>query len=344
MQATITYRGMSDASAAVALDQRTFLVGDDEQSLLCVYRVDRPDEPIQRIAADTYLGRGGKRSREADLEGAAARGNRVYWITSHGRNHQGKWSPSRQRFFAIDWEWKGDQIAVRPFGAAYGRLAYDLAEDRRLKSLGVADAIRPEEQENPQLAPKRAGLNIEGLAAGLDGKSLLLGFRNPRPDGKALIVPLLNPDAILHDGHRAELGDPVLVDLSVTSDGRRHALGLRDLALAGSPGPYWLLAGPHDEGRVFAVYQWSGRSADAPCRLAKATEALAAIPAFSPEAIVYFSSSGKVQLLSDDGSLLVKVGSAAECKKGAFHAGKCEAKSLLDDARKTFRGRWVARG
>ena len=42
---------------------------------------------------------------------------------------------------------------------------------------------------------------------------MFIGFRNPVPQGKALVVPLLNPREVVH-GQRAQPGESVLLDLA----------------------------------------------------------------------------------------------------------------------------------
>jgi hypothetical protein len=96
--AVMTYRGPCDASAAVALDTEHFVVAGDEDNILRVYRHGRP-EPVGEAPLAAFLGTADK---ESDLEAAAAIGQRIYWIASHGRNSKGKLRPDRQRFFATD--------------------------------------------------------------------------------------------------------------------------------------------------------------------------------------------------------------------------------------------------
>jgi hypothetical protein len=110
--------------------------------------------------------------KESDLEGAAAVGQRIYWIASHGRNSKGKLRPDRQRFFATDID-PGAQPGVIPTGSPYRGLLDDLAAAPTLADLRLGDAA--------QLAPEApGGLNIEGLAAMPDG-SLLIGLRTRCP-------------------------------------------------------------------------------------------------------------------------------------------------------------------
>ena len=42
------------------------------------------------------------------------------------------------------------------------------------------------------------------------GQGLLIGFRNPIPAGKALMVSLINPDKLITKGS-ADLGDPIVL-------------------------------------------------------------------------------------------------------------------------------------
>ena len=47
-------------------------------------------------------------------------------------------------------------------------------------------------------------------------------------------------------------------------------------------------------------------------------------------------------LLSDDGSLLIKVAGPHECVEGEYRKdGTCENKFLLDPNKKTFRALWL---
>src|SRR5215211_1026049 len=79
----LVFTGMCDASAAAAIGPEHLVVADDEENLLRVYRRSG-GEPVMNVDLRKYLSAG--RGDEADLEGAAAMGNLVFWIGSHGRN------------------------------------------------------------------------------------------------------------------------------------------------------------------------------------------------------------------------------------------------------------------
>ncbi|MCP5525298.1 MAG: DUF3616 domain-containing protein [Verrucomicrobiales bacterium] len=273
-----TLRGMCDASAVVDAGRSRILVANDEDNILRLYAVPGNGAPEQSFALDKLL-RVDPEEPEADLEGAAALGDRVFWVTSHGRSVKGKNRPSRRRFFAVRVGWKEDVCEVMSEGRPYLRLLDDLLADARLAPFGLAAASRK--------APKEAGaLNIEALAA-RDDSSLWIGFRNPIPGGRALVIPLLNPVG-LTIGERARFGDPLLLDLG--------GLGFRDLA-AWNAG--WLIvAGPYAGGGPFAFFRWDGAGAS------PAPIALPVPRGFAPEAAVVrpVPEGDELLLLSDDGS------------------------------------------
>ena len=275
-QAGFSYRGICDASAAVALGAEHFVVADDERNTLRIFQRNNPDA-VGEVDLREFLGT--KKGRESDLEGAAVIGQRIYWIASHGRNSKGKERPERYRFFATDIV-SGKSPTVVPVGSVYTGLLRDLAGAAHLNSAGLAQAAaRAPEDEG--------GLNIEGLAASAEGK-LLIGFRSPVPGGRALIVPLENPEGIIR-GEAARLGAPVLLDLA----GR----GIRSIELLGSA--HIVAAGPAADSGAFALYRWSGASReDKPVKLGNID-----LSDLRPEALFAIPGGRQMQILSDDGGV-----------------------------------------
>ncbi len=286
------YSGMCDASAAVALTGRLFAVASDEDSVIRIYSRDKAGPPVQTVNLSAFLDLDAKKP-ESDLEGAARVGDRAYWITSHGRNRSGKLRLSRERFFATQIVTNGQGVELKMVGKPYEDLLSDLIRDPKLKPFRLAEASGRE--------PKAHGaLNIEGLSGTPDGH-LLIGFRNPIPDGKALLVPMLNPDQVIH-GRPAKLGDPIIVDLG--------GLGIRDLAYWN--GKYLIIAGPYDGKGQSYVYEWFGGTAR-PRRVKHAH-----LNNLNPEAIVFYPDKGweQIQLLSDDGRRLLNGKPCKECDPG----------------------------
>lgn len=278
------YNGPCDASAAVALDADHFVVGDDEHDILHIYR--RGDaKPFGRVDLSAFLATA--RGEEADIEGAAAIGARIYWITSHARDAKGRVRPSRHRFFATD-VIPGDPPTVQPAGQIHTRL---------INALLAADALAPYRFATAaqRAAEAPGGLNIEGLAATPEG-TLLIGLRNPSRQGRALLVPLLNPGELIAGGS-ARFGTPVEIDL----DQR----GIRSIERIGTS--YVIAAGPTADAGGFALFRWSGRPGEAAARIPGID-----LRDLRPEALFAIPGSKRVQVLSDDGG--IELGDV-ECKK-----------------------------
>lgn len=279
-----TYNGPCDASAAVALDASHFIVANDENNTLRIYRQGQP-APVASLNLTNFLGTAA--DEESDIEGAAAIGSRIFWITSHGRNSKGKARPARQRFFATEIV-AGQPPTVKPVGQAYGYLLRDMLAAETLKPYRLAEAAsRPPEADD--------GLNIEGLAATADGK-LLIGLRNPLAQQRALIIPLDNPDQVI-SGQRAHFGEAFELNL-----GQR---GIRSIERLGTG--YLIVAGPTGDNGSFTLFRWSGVRGDAPSQIS-AVE----LKNLRPEALLAIPGGNRVQLLSDDGGVVI---GGIECKK-----------------------------
>ena len=335
------FRGASDASAAVAVSEDRFIVADDENNVLRLYSTTEAGLPITTYDITAFLDIDPDHP-EADIEGATKIGRRIYWITSHGRNKDGKIRPNRYRFFATDIDGKNKNVTVRPVGKPYKTLVHDLLKTKLAQGLGLDKATRLnafnlKKKDREKLAPKREGLNIEGLCASADGKMLYIGFRNPRPEDRrtrrneALVVPLLNPDRIVEKKEAPDFGEPMLWDL--------EGLGIRSMEYSPFHKAYFIIAGEADERDNFALYRWTGERQSKPVLVQKLT---VKAKSFGPEALIPFEGSNRLLLLSDDGSLPIKVAGPHECAKGEYRKdGTCENKFLLDPNKKTFRAFWL---
>lgn len=289
---------MCDASGAVPLDDHRFVVADDEDNVLRVFDADRGGPP--ETSADVSAGLGlpaKKKQPELDLEGATRLGDLALWITSHGRNSKGKPKPERLRFFATTASRDG---ALTLVGEPCTTLLPQLLASPAAGGLGLDQAA--------ERGPKEpGGLNIEGMTATPDGR-ILLGFRNPIPDGKAILIPVENPREIVA-GQPARFGAPIRLDLG--------GLGVRALSLW--RGRYLIAAGPVADGATPRLYTWSGRAGDAPVLVT-------AVEGFNPEGFFTPETRDAVMILSDDGTRLID---GQECKQ------------LKDPRHRRFRGTWI---
>lgn len=351
-----TYRGMSDASAAVAVGDKMFVVADDEDNILRVYETTSSCFPVFSYDLTQFLGID-RQHQEADIEGATTIGDTVYWITSHGRNKDGKMRPNRYRFFAISVKAQVPAVTFDSVGSPSRTLIHSLVKNASRVRLELKKATRfgtskLSKQERKNLAPKKKGLNIEGLCASPDGKTIYIGFRNPRPYDKstgiarALVVALNNPKQVVEGGEQLSFGEPVSWDLG--------GLGIRSMEYSSWHKAYFIVAGPHgespesSEGRSAAetrlndthwvLYRWSGRKNESPVLVRE----MHLDKDFNPEALVPFQNSPRLLLLSDDGALLVEVSGDSECMDGKLREdGKCLNKHLTNQSKKTFRAIWL---
>jgi len=273
----IFHSGMSSASAAVAVGTNQFLAGSDEDNRLRLYTV-AAGGPVIELDVSPWL-RLVSRHGEVDLEGAATVGDRTYWLGSHSRAKDGRERPDRARLFATQLATNENRPQLRFVGHPYTGLIEALAAAPLLARFHLAEAVRR--------VPGDGGLNIEGLAAGPRGE-LWLGFRSPVPEGKALLVPLTNPEAVIQGG-AAQLGEPVLLDLG----GR----GVRDIVWSGAE--WFVIGGGVTGGGSSRLYRWRPGTVD--------TERVDH-PGFkraNPEALAFFGTTAAPRLLvlSDDGKL-----------------------------------------
>src|SRR3954469_3441728 len=298
------YRGMCDASAAVALDDDLFAVANDEDNTIRTYSSKSGGAPVDALNLSAFLRIDPKRP-ETDLEGAVLLGDKIFWIASHGRNHDGKFRASRDRFFATTIIRTNNSVRLAPTGRPYRTLLLDLISDPRLRPMKLS--------YGSTLPPKEPGaLNIEGLCATAD-RQLLIGFRNPIPEGRALLVPLINPEEGIN-GRNAKFGNPNLLDLK--------GQGIRDIGFW--HGKYLIISGSYNAEGPSHLYLWKGGNAK--------PELMPRIDLedFNPEAVVVYPHNSKsFQLLSDDGTRMVL---GATCKR------------LPHSLEKQFRGIWVTPG
>ena len=299
----VVFTGMCDASGAVPVSSRLFVVADDEDNVLRLYDAEVGGAPLSAVDVSTQLGlrpKGKKHPRapETDLEAATRLDDRAYWLTSHGRNQKGKLKTERLFFFATTVPSEGASISLA--GRPYDRLLEDLIAAPQLAPFELAAAA--------QRAPRApGGLNIEGLTATPEG-TLLVGLRNPVPDGLALAVAIENPREIVDAGARAEFGAPIRLAL----DGR----GVR--ALSWWHGDYLVAAGNAGDGGESRLYTWDGTGTPVHVALD--------LRAYNPEGFFTPEDRDEILLLSDDGTVAVD---GRPCKQ------------LRDRARRSFRGVWV---
>ena len=261
-----SYNEVCEASAAVALDSRHFVVASDDLEHLTLYERGNP-APRSTVS---LAGTGGV----TDIEGAALVGDIIFWLTSHSYNRDGQDRPKRRLLFATSIaDGTPPSLAGRPFRDLRARVA---------ARLGI---------EEGALGP---ALNIEGLAATPQG-NLLLGLRGPLRNGRAAVVRIDDPASLvgLTPLRPVGPGDPVPPVTWLDLGGR----GIRSIErVASGAHAYLIVAGPVGEpagGDGPALFWWDGSSATA--SPGPALPSLGVIP----EALIVWRD-GTLQLLGDN--------------------------------------------
>lgn len=297
-QRWVTFEGACDASGAVPIDARHFAVADDEDNVIRVYDAFNGGQPVQRTNLSKQLAL--QRKGESDIEAATSANGKAFWLSSHARNAKGAADPNRSLLITTELPALDTRLELR--GQVYRQLLEDLKHTPELARYELARAA--------ELGPKEpGGLNLEGLTATPEG-TLLIGFRSPVPGGKALIVPLLNPEAAGSAGP-LRFGTALELELS--------GLGVRSLSYW--RGQYLIAAGPSGDGAgPRRLYRWRGAGTQPQLVVEEQLDDA------NPEAFFTAEDNGDILVLSDDGTRPIR---GKACKK------------LGKKGPKRFRGLWL---
>jgi hypothetical protein len=176
-----------------------------------------------------------------DLEGITAdRAGWIYAITSHSRNDDGDEKKTREKL--VRFRVEGDRMR-EPSVVKGLKLALAAAHP----VLAAAAGLRGVKAEG--------GLNIEALEITPDQHHLLIGFRSPLLDGRAIIARIDNPAAMF-----ASEASPVIASVLETLDLGGH--GIRALAHIPALDGYLVVSGPvAREPTQFQLWFWGGDGA-----------------------------------------------------------------------------------
>lgn len=312
-QKELRHMGTCDASAAIAIDTDHFVVANDEDNVLKVYEAETSGGLVQGIDGrdlNDYFDNNPEK-KEVDIEAGAKLGKTTYWITSHGADAKGKKRKERQQFFANKLVEKKGKKRFKQVGHSYTKLFKEILKDSRLDCFEFKDAGK--------LPPKEeGGFNIEGLTT-MPNEELLIGFRNPIPHGKALLLPLKNPKELIKKKKAKPIfGEAIALDL--------NGLGIRSIEYWESQKRFIIIAGAYDGSDSFVLYQWSGQTEDQPQPL----EVTGMPEGFRTESVLFYPEfPDRLQLLSDDGMVI--------------HDGTTPCKEITqkDNPNKHFRSLWL---
>ncbi len=214
-----------------------------------------------------------------DLEGLAAdRAGFVYAITSHSRDDDGDTKESREKL--VRFRVEGDRV-VDP------KVVDGLKQALTARHPVLAAAALVHDVK------AGGGLNVEGLEISPDQQRLLIGFRSPLRDGRALIAGVENPAQVFESDAAPRIA-PLLEELDLGGQ------GIRGLSYVPALGAYLVIGGPTSrEPADFALWCWSGE-AGAPARrvAVRGLPGLAKAEGVCPAVV---GGMERIVLVSDDG-------------------------------------------
>ncbi|HAX22413.1 MAG TPA: hypothetical protein DCY64_19280 [Hydrogenophaga sp.] len=231
--------GIYEPSAIVQLPDGRFLVVEDEKSRPLSLVTLGADGGVESTGLTAGLFQiFSEFWKLDDLEGLTIdRAGFVYAITSHSRDDDGGKKKSRERL-----------VRFRVEGA-------------RVADAKIVDGLKQAlVKQHPVLAAAAevrdvkggGGLNIEALEMSPDQKRLLVGFRSPLREGRALIASVVNPTALFESDEAPRIA-PALEELDLGGQ------GIRGLSYVPALGAYLVIGGPVSRERAsFDLWRWSG--------------------------------------------------------------------------------------
>ena len=273
--------GVHEPSAILQLPDGRFLVVEDEQSHpLSLVTIDAAGS-VETVALKAgLLQMFSDFWRLDDLEGLALdRAGFVYAITSHSRDDDGDAKKSRERLvrFRIDGHKVVDTKVVEGLKSTLTERHPVLAAAARMQDVKGG-----------------GGLNIEALEISPDQKRLLIGFRSPVHDGRALVASVENPSGIFESDEAPRVA-AVLEELDLGGH------GIRGLSYVPALGAYLVIGGPVSRERAkFDLWLWSGhRGAPARRVTVAGLRSLERAEGVCPAVI---DGEQRVMIVSDDGN------------------------------------------
>jgi hypothetical protein len=229
--------GLYEPSSIQQLADGRFLVVEDEKShpfsLVTISAAgDVSSTPLLPPAGDDAAW------KLDDLEALALdRAGVVYALTSHSRDDDGDEKKARDKLLSFRIE---DGRMVEPMLVRSLKPALAEAHPVLAAAAGIPDV------------KTRGGFNIEAMEISADERQLLVGFRSPLLDQRAIIACVENPAAIFGRGEPPRIARD-LVTLDLGGD------GIRGLAYLPALGGYLVISGPVASQQVhFQLWFWSG--------------------------------------------------------------------------------------
>jgi len=98
-------------------------------------------------------------------------------------------------------------------------------------------------------------ISIEGLSMDAKNTTLLIGFKSPVVDGKAIIIGIDNPKDVMLGREKPCFSEPISLDLK--------GLGIRGMTYDSHKDGYWIIAGGANERNFnFQLWFWDRKNSN----------------------------------------------------------------------------------
>jgi len=227
------FQHIYEPSGAVTLDDgKVLLVEDESRETLQVVSVSKNGE-VKELGLPKMSHKIERKLKHKvrDVEGVAINEhNQLYLITSHTTNKKAKHKKAREQIVRLNYE----QGKLSNFKHYHGLL-------EALQKLHPA--------LNNSSHKRKKQINIEALTWDRKAKSLLIGLRSPLIKGKAVVIPLKNPNDIFDKQEKAKLAQPILLDL--------YGDGIRAMSWDKKRKGYWIVSGSSGKRKGdFSLWFW----------------------------------------------------------------------------------------
>lgn len=231
------FKEVYEPSAITQLqDGRFFVIEDEKEYALRILKLNEN----QTSSSELLLGSNlpiNEMQKLDDLEGIDTdRNGFIFAITSHSRSKKGKVKKNREKF--LRFTLNGNQIEN-------ASVVLDLKEYLIANQEVLINAAKVKDVKND------GGLNIEGLAFDSQKENLLIGYRSPLLDSKAIISTIKNPTEIFTLGQKPRTSQKLLlVDL--------QGEGIRGMHYDSKLGGFLIISGPSEKLQVpFKLWFWN---------------------------------------------------------------------------------------
>jgi hypothetical protein len=276
-----TLTGIYEPSAIQQLADGRFLVVEDEKEHPFSLVTLGPGALVSSIALTLGSEETSHGFRKLDdLEALALdQSGFIYAITSHSRDDEG--DEKRPRDKLIRFRIEGNQL-VAPQVVRELKPALVVAHP----VLAAAAEIRD--------VKTGGGLNIEAMEISPDQRRLLIGFRSPLQDSRAIIASVENPAAIFEADEPPKVS-ATLITLDLGGN------GIRGMSYMPSLDGYLIISGPITrEPGQFELWFWSGHPDASPHRVTMSgSQSFEHAEGVSPAVI---DGEQRMVIVSDDGS------------------------------------------